>query len=73
MESTIMKTKSNRFMLIAVALLVVTTIGIASIFYSTDTAVLTPGEQHASKSMFSPLINENNKIPNADTVLHPGK
>jgi len=73
MESTMIKAKSNRFMLISVVLLVLAAIGIASIFYSTDTAVLTPGEQHASNSPFSPLINENNKIPNADTVLQPVK
>jgi Na+/proline symporter len=65
--------KTNGFLLIAVALLVAAGIGVASIFYVTDHTVLTPGEQHASNSPFSPLINENNGNPNADTVLQPGK
>lgn len=73
METVTKQVKSNRFMLIAVALLVIAGIGVASIFYVTDHTVLTPGEMHASKSPFSPLINENNKNPNADTVLQPGK
>jgi len=60
-------------MLIAVALLVMAGIGVTSIFYVTDHTVLTPGEQHASNSPFSPLINENNNNPNADIVIHPGK
>ncbi len=64
-----MKVKSNKFMSIALSLLIIAEISITSIFYSTDTTVLTPGEQHASKSLFSPLINENNKTPNAYTVL----
>jgi len=70
---TTKQVKTNKFMLIAVSLLVMAGIGVASIFYVTDHTVLTPGEQHASKSPFSPLINENNKNPNADIVIHPGK
>lgn len=68
-----MQKRSNRFMLIAVALLLVAGIGVGSIFYVTSHATLTPGEIHASKSPFSPLINEDNPTPNADTVLHPAK
>jgi hypothetical protein len=73
MENTIMKAKANKFLLITVSLLVLAGIGIASIFYATESTVLTPGEQHASNSPFSPLINENNKTPNVDTVLQPAK
>lgn len=65
--------KKNKFKLIVVALLIVAVIGVTSIFYATSTAVLTPGEMHASNSPFSPLINENNKNPNADIVSQPGK
>jgi hypothetical protein len=73
MESVLMKSKPSKFMIIAVSLLIVAGIGVGSIFYVTSHATLTPGEIHASKSPFSPLINEGNNNPNADTVLHPAK
>ena len=63
--------KKNMFKFIVVALLIGAVIGVTSVFYVTATATLTPGEMHASNSPFSPLINENNKHPNADTVLQP--
>ena len=73
MASITNKVKTNKFMLIAVVLLVIAGVGVTSLFYITSHTVLTPGEQHASKSPFSPLINENNKNPNADVVLEPIK
>ena len=73
MENITKQVKTNKFMLIAVSLLVIAGIGVVSIFYVTSHTTLTPGEMHASNSPFSPLINENNKTPNADTVLSPNK
>ncbi|MCA9811834.1 MAG: hypothetical protein KC483_03110 [Nitrosarchaeum sp.] len=73
MESAVKQVTRNRFLIIAVVFLVIAGIGIASVFYVTATAPLMPGEQHSSNSPFSPLINENNKTPNADMVLNPNK
>ncbi len=73
MENITKQVKSNKFMLIAVSLLVIAGIGVASIFYVTSNATLTPGEMHASDSPFSPLINKNNETPNIDTVIQPAK
>ena len=73
MEIRTMQKRTNKFMIIAIALLLAAGIGVGSIFYMTSHATLTPGEIHASNSPFSPLINEGNPTPNADTVLHPAK
>lgn len=65
--------KSNKFVLIAVSLLVIAGIGVRLSFTSHIIRYQHQGEMHASESPFSPLINRNNEAPNADTVLQPGK
>lgn len=71
MENITKQVKSNMFVLIAVSLLVIAGIGVVSIFYVTSNATLTPGEMHASDSPFSPLINRNNEVLNADIIVQP--
>lgn len=64
--SSTMKIKQKKFIIIAIALLIVAAAGVSTIILKTANWNLVPGEQHASSSPFSPVINEQFKseIPN---------
>lgn len=53
-----MKTKQKKFIIITIALLAVAAVGVSVLILNTEARPLAPGEQHATNSPFSPIINE---------------
>ena len=53
-----MKPQQKKFIIITIALLAIAAVGVSVLILNTEARPLAPGEQHATNSPFSPIINE---------------